>query len=362
MTQGERPRRRDRRRSAADGDSATDPKAADRAQNRVLLTILAVLVVVLCVLLAYLLRNRDTTPPGTEAGPAPKPLFSITGPGKGDAPDFVRPLSAAWAANGDIYVSDTGNGRICVFSGTGRFLREFGRSKSSKPGAETAVLQQPGGISLAPDGNVYVADIRAGAIVVFDARGSLVKRIFPRAPTTTGRRHWAPTDVAVSSDRIYVTDAAGVAIFSADGSPGGRIDKAGGAAFAYPNGVALRSDGTLVISDTNNGRVVSVEATGPLVWVSGPSDASQRIIGLPRGLAVAHDGSILVADAFLFGITRVSDRGVFIERYGNRGPDLGFFEFPNDVAVRGDLVVVADKENNRVQVIQWPGLLGMPKK
>ena len=40
----------------------------------------------------------------------------------------------------------------------------------------------------------------------------------------------------------------------------------------------------------------------------------------------------------------------------------GYFQFPNDVDARSDRVLVADKENNRVQVIQWPGLSGSPDK
>ena len=166
----------------------------------------------------------------------------------------------------------------------------------------------------------------------------------------------------MAGNRIYVTDAKGVAIFSADGSLKGRIDKAAGVAFAYPNGVAVGPSGTLVISDTNNGRVVSLDYHGTLVWTAGPSDSSRRTVGLPRGLSVSENGSTLIADAFLFRVQRISDQGVVMEGYGERGPRLGGFEFPNDADVRGDLVIVADKENNRVQIILWPGLSGTVTK
>ena len=92
----------------------------NRSENRLLIWALAVLVVVLCVLIALLLRRGETSPAPPNAGLAPRPLLAIGGPGKGDAPDFVRPLSAAWAPNGDIYVSDTGNRRVCVFTRNGR--------------------------------------------------------------------------------------------------------------------------------------------------------------------------------------------------------------------------------------------------
>lgn len=357
----ESPPRSDERGPAVPHGPGVEYERIHRAGNRLLVWVLAMLIFVLCVLVAYLLKAGGNSPAIVDAGPIPSPLLSISGPGKGDAPGFARPLSAAWGPNGDIYVSDTGNSRVCVFSGNGGFVREFGGPAPAKLGASSAVLRQPGGISVGSDGRVYVADIRAGEVVVFDSRGRFVKGIHPNVSGGTQQR-WTPTDVTVSRDRVYVTDGAGVAIFSADGSLLGRVDAAGGTAFSHPNGVALRPGGSLVISDTNNRRVVSVDGTGSLVWAAGPVDAVSRIIGLPRGLSVSRNGSVLIADAFLFGVTRLSEQGTFIERYGERGSELGRFEFPNDVDVRGDLVLVADKENNRVQVIRWPGLVDKASK
>lgn len=362
MTQRERPHRGDRPASAAPLDAATEADLSQAANKRLLIFVLVVLIVVLCVVIAVMLRTLDKPPIGPDAGPEPQPLLSILGPGKGADPRFVRPLSAAWAPNGEIYVSDTGNDRICVFSSTGRFKREFGRPKSSKPGADKGALQQPAGIAVGPDGHVYVADVRAGAVVVFDKRGRFVKRMQPRGTSKKPKRHWTPTDVAVAGGKVFVTDSSGVAILSADGSLEGRIDKAGATAFAYPNGVAVRPNGELVVSDTNNSRVVSVEESGTLLWVATSPNAGRRVVGLPRGLSVAQDGSILVADAFLFGLKRFTEKGILVQGYGARGSAPGQFEFPNDADVRGDLVLVADKENNRVQIIQWPGLTpGTPK-
>jgi DNA-binding beta-propeller fold protein YncE len=358
VTQGERARRRDRKRSEAPRDTTSDSQRVRRSENRLLLAVLIVLVAVLIALVVVLLEEQDAPPADPSAGPTPKPLLAIPGPGKGDAPEFLRPLAAAWAPNGDIYVSDTGNGRVCVFTGAGRFLREFGRA-NLKDRDSVSVLQQPAGLAVGPDGNVYVADVHAGAVAVFTNRGKLVKRIRPTARGRLRRRQWAPTDVALSDDRIYVTDATGVSVFSADGTLLSRIDEAGGKALSYPNGVAVQQGATIVVSDTNNGRIVSMEESGTVLWITGPSDAQRRLVGLPRGIAVARSGSILVADAFLFGITALSEKGVYGERYGGRGNGPGSFEFPNDVDVRGDLVIVADKQNNRVQMIRWPGLLGV---
>ncbi len=129
MTQGERARRRDRKRSEAPRDATSDSQRAQRSENRLLLAVLIVLVAVLIALVVVLLDERDTSPAGPSAVSVPRPLLAIPGPGKGDAPEFARPLAAAWSPNGEIYVSDTGNGRVCVFTGAGRYLREFGRAR-----------------------------------------------------------------------------------------------------------------------------------------------------------------------------------------------------------------------------------------
>ena len=49
---------------------------------------------------------------------------------------------------------------------------------------------------------------------------------------------------------------------------------------------------------------------------------------------------------------RLSAAGKLIGRYGQRGVAPGEFNFPNDVDAAGSRLVVADKENNRVQVVE----------
>ena len=355
MTQSERPFR-DSLRSALPQDPLRTPDERSRSQRRLLLAVLVVLAIVLAILIALVLKGSESPAP-INMGPVPRVLLAIPGPGTGDAPLFRRPLAVAWSPDGDIYVSDTGNRRICVFSDKGRFKREFGGAKPTKKGAEKNVIEQPGGIAFDLEGNVYVADIRGGEVVVFSPQGKLIKRLHRRTTGGDQQPRWTPTDVAVSGGRVYVTDSDGVSIFSVDGTAEGRIEKANGKRFARPNGVAVRPNGNLVISDTNNGRIVALEGTGTLEWTVGPTLDDRRIFGLPRGLAIAQDGSALIADAFLFGIVRLTEQGERLNGFGGRGAQLGLFEFPNDVDVRGELVVVADKENNRVQLIQWPGLL-----
>ena len=105
------------------------------------------LVAVLIAFIVVLLDRQDAPPAGPSTVSVAQALACDSGPGKGDAPEFARPLAAAWAPNGEIYVSDTGNGRICVFTGAGRYLREFGRA-DPKDADSVDVLQQPAGLAV----------------------------------------------------------------------------------------------------------------------------------------------------------------------------------------------------------------------
>ena len=61
--------------------------------------------------------------------------------------------------------------------------------------------------------------------------------------------------------------------------------------------------------------------------------------------------TLLVVDAFEFDVAEAAERGV-LARYGTRGIEPGQFNFANGIDVRGSKVVVADKENDRVQVLE----------
>ncbi|PKQ15654.1 MAG: hypothetical protein CVT67_08560 [Actinobacteria bacterium HGW-Actinobacteria-7] len=327
-----------------------DSRLGSRPAQVALLAFIAVLLVVFIWLL--LRWAREPAPHAVE-GAGLESVLIVKGPGEGDLPGFDRPLAAAYGPANDIYVSDTGHGRICVFSEKGRFRREFGRTVTDTPVAQRKDnLSQPAGLDVTKDGTVFVADLRRGAIMVYSPRGRLIRSFHP--PTNKKRASaWSPTDVAVSGDTVAVTDAAGVKLFSVDGQLKASITKVKpGSDFMRPNGVVFAADGTLVVSDTNNARVVALDPDGTVLWVFDAAKAGSAVLGLPRGICIMSDGSAMVADAFRFSLVRISADGELIRSYGSRGTMPAAFEFPNDVDVIRDLALVADKENARIQVVR----------
>lgn len=295
-----------------------------------------------------------------------QPIFSVSGPGKGPRPKFDRPLAAAFAPNGDIYVVDTGNNRICVFDSNGVFKFEFGGLGVAKPLPSGRYTWQPGlmnypsGIAIDSAGNVFVADLRNNQIQEYDSRGLYIRR-FPDPSSTVGKggsgysgRGIAVTDLAVDNGRVFATDTYQIFEFTTNGDLITQWGKPGPGLgdLDHPTGVAI-SGNTLAVSDSDHVRVVGFSTDGAPLWQSdnATSAPNSARIELPRGIAKYGPGWI-VADAFGHDLIQLDSKGAVVAYYGTRGVGPGEFNFPTDVDVRGSRLVIADKENNRVQVVR----------
>jgi tripartite motif-containing protein 71 len=65
---------------------------------------------------------------------------------------FRGPQAISINSTDNVYVADTGNNRIQVFSSNGTFIREWGQF-----GTDNGFFNQPRGITVDQRGNVYVA-------------------------------------------------------------------------------------------------------------------------------------------------------------------------------------------------------------
>jgi uncharacterized protein (TIGR03663 family) len=81
--------------------------------------------------------------------------------------DLYGPRDAAVDKQGNIWVTDTGNARIMVYSLAGTFVRQIG-SRGSGPGQ----FDEPVGIAIAADGTVFVADMYNKRVVMLDSAGA----------------------------------------------------------------------------------------------------------------------------------------------------------------------------------------------
>jgi DNA-binding beta-propeller fold protein YncE len=163
---------------------------------------------------------------------------------------LLRPEGIAVdSSSGNVYVADTANNRIQVFSSNGTFISRFG-----KYGNENGTLRSPAGIAVdSSSGNVYVADTANNRIQVFSSNGTFISE-------------W--------------------------GEHGG-----GPGSFREPQGIALDQAGNVYVADTANHRIQVFSSNGTFMARWGGYGDHDDMLSSPEGIAVdSSSGNVYVAD------------------------------------------------------------------
>jgi subtilisin family serine protease len=208
--------------------------------------------------------------PGAAAAEfAPLSRFSEFGGGPGQ---LSSPAGAAVAANGDLYVADSGNDRIAVFSGEGTPFFAFGEAGEGKLAGPTAVAL--GGPF------VFVADTGNTRIAVFEDDGEFLSSF----PTAT-----PPKDVIVGPDGdLYVVVDERVEVFTTAGGFVRSIGDEGLEQLDKPVALASR-DGEIFVADQGEDTIERFELSGD--YLGGFSVESD-----PSGVAMACQSNVFVVE------------------------------------------------------------------
>ena len=154
---------------------------------------------------------------------------------------FNRPTDIAFAANGDIYVTDGYvNSRVVKFSKEGRYLTAWG-----KKGKGDGEFDLPHSVAVDRQGRVLVADRENRRVQIFDADGKFLEK-------------WTHV-----------------------GSPWG---------------LQLMPDGTLYIVDGYNNRVVKTDLKGKVLGAFGEQGRGPGQLNYSHHIAVDGDGNIYVSE------------------------------------------------------------------
>ena len=338
---------------------------------------------------------RRVTPSGvvtTLAGRLPAP-GSTNGTGRNAR--FSSPSGIAVANDGTIYVSDSSNHTIRRITQAGVVTTLAGTAGSmewTNGTGSAARFSNPKGVTLAPDGSLYVADTLSatirrvttdgvvttiagtawnygstdgisarfnglsgiasdagGALYVADLSNSTVRKL------TLSGANWTTSTLAGSATQIGATNGTGSA-----------------ARFRFPNGIASDATGRLYVADTNNHTIRRITATGVVSNIagSGSPTSSGSVDGAggvarffnPNGVAVDAGGSIYVADTSNNTIRKITPAGGgwVVSTIGGTAGRVGGADgvgsaarFSSPSALSVDFsgnVYVADSGNNRITV------------
>lgn len=225
-------------------------------------------------------------------------------------------------------------------------------------GSEPGRFNDPNGIAVAGD-RVYVADSRNHRIQVFTRDGAFIEQW----PVPDDGR---PMNLDAGGGRLYAADYWNDVIRVYALQSGELVRSVGGPGdgpgrFHNPGGVAVGPGGHIFVADFANQRVQELTADGAFVRQWGTTGEKGYILGggfnYPIDVDVAGDGTLFVADGYNDRIQVFGPDGDFVRKWGGplginiRGDQFGWFRVPTGIAVgpEGRTVFVADQENNRVQ-------------
>ena len=134
--------------------------------------------------------------------------------------------------------------------------------------------------------------------------------------------------------------------------------------FQHPRDIAVASDGTLYIVDTDNNRIQHLTPDGQVIdiWGSfGDSTTTETPGGTfyqPWGIALDHKGNVYVADTWNHRIQKFTSDGKFIKMWGyfGQGETTSAFWGPRDIAIdQINRLFITDTGNKRIVVFDADG-------
>ena len=266
---------------------------------------------------------------GGDGGPATQALLNF-------------PTAVAVDDRGHLYIADTMNHRIRRIDAVTGFISTLagvGQPRFSGDGGPSAKagLNEPA--ALAVQGRrVYIADQSNHRVRMIDLETGI----------------------------IVTVAGTGSAGYNGDGIPAAQASLAG------PSGLAIGGDGTLYIADTFNGRIRAIDpTTGMITTVAGdggeyryegPTEAGSVSLSRPSGMAVDTNGNLLITDSDNHLVRRWNRATGRIDRVAGIGEASGAGDggpaveaglcYPFGIVVDGDgHVLVADTFNHRVREI-----------
>jgi sugar lactone lactonase YvrE len=282
---------------------------------------------------------------------------------------FADPFGLVMDREGNVYVADAGdNNRIRKIAPDGMVSTLAGGAEGFANGAGAAAsFNTPSGLAIDKAGNLYVADTGNNA----------VRKVTPQGVVTTlagtgvagfadgeaaQARFNGPVGVAVdAAGNVFVADSYNDRIrkIGIDGkvttiagldAPGYADGDATLAQFDTPTGIAVDAKGVLVVADTKNGAIRSIDSAGVVTTLAkAPDDEKKPLLRRPVSVALAHDGVIYIGDQSRGRLLQLTPDGA-IHGLSGIGIDIDIgdsvsprFDRPSAIAIdRKGALLVAD--------------------
>jgi DNA-binding beta-propeller fold protein YncE len=207
---------------------------------------------------------------------------------------FQHPYGFEITADGRLYVTDSGNNRVCVFTTSGKFLFDFGEEK----------LKEPSDVAFDAEGNVYVSSCATDRVEKFTAEGEYLNQTL--GPISK------PEGVCVDSKgNIYVVSKGSHRVYKYTSQHqrlkhwGKKGNKPG--QFNKPYGIAVDGADNIYVADSNNNRIQKFDSEGN--FISQLTGSPQYSFQAPEDIAFDQEGNFYVTEAKAERVQKFSPNG-----------------------------------------------------
>jgi sugar lactone lactonase YvrE len=275
---------------------------------------------------------------GAAAGVILKHKLSVYADEAGKA--LKRPEGVACSDDGRIVVADSGNGRLLEFTFKGEAVM----------GGRPAVVSEasaPAQLQLDAGGEAFVLDGKSRAVVRLDAKLQPLGAVELKG-VAAGTPAPAIAAFTLAPGAIALLDGAGKRVLLTDRA--GTVTRtlplpAGKGTFTD---VAVDAAGTVFVIDAVQGALWSADKGAPEFRLLNGN--LKEAASFPSQLTVDGAGNLFVVDRNGGGLLQLGTDGTFRARHREFGWADGQLQYPVQVCVASDFLVVADRGNHRIQV------------
>lgn len=319
-----------------------------KKKNRTAWILLGAIVVLIAIIGSfYYLRTKQgvIAPLSNFLFSPPTFLFSITGEDKNA---LQEPVAVSESADGRIFVADAGDKCIKVFDGEGKFKYKFSSL------GNLGQMATPVGVTV-EGSTVYVTDSTNNQIYKFDLDGNFAGSLI--SPQTKAQlTAVSPVGIKIAHNNVYFTDILYHRIVQTDlsgnliktiGGPGNQVGR-----LAFPNDLAVSSNGKIYVSDSNNFRVqVCEDGTSLKLFSSNDLPEPKPVLNsLVRGIAVDNNNYVWVVNTLGNSVNVFTEEGRQVYILGGLISHEGEMAYPNGISISSKRLYVTDRGNKRVLV------------
>jgi len=256
-------------------------------------------------------------------------------------------------SSGRIYVANTSNNRVDVFTPEFQHINSIGGEK----GTGNNQFYLPSDVAVSSDGKLFVLDNGNSRVQVYDSSLKYIGTIAGKKGSGDNELY-DPRKIAIGPQgKIYVADTGNVRlqIFNPDFTYSNTIQGVLSSLVSEfdPKYITLNSRGQIFVTDQDNSRVLILNQKGEIVaTIGGERGFGNYQFNDPRGIALDSSGRIYIAEKENSRVQIYnSDLKYFGTLGGTKGDGVNEFNEPRDVLVGNDgKIFISDKGNARVQV------------